>query len=177
MQLTRHPAESNRRSDPGRPISARGTGRYGLAILAVAALGVVIAACGSTPSAKPKGFSLATTTTAPAITTPTVTINGQSVNVPTEEGTTRPIGGAEDTGEQIIYTAKGFLPQTLYAFLQQPVTWTNLSSAPLKLTVEGMPTVTVAPGGTYQWVPNVLQFQYKAANGDWGLVHVGAFSS
>ena len=40
-------------------------------------------------------------------------VNGKSVNVPTEDGT-KPIFSRIDTGQQVIYTSKGFLPPYLF---------------------------------------------------------------
>jgi hypothetical protein len=142
---------------------------------------LIVAGCSSSPSSSSSSASGATvrtnptTTTAQVIQAPTVTINGKTYDVPTDQG--NPITPLNDTGQQIVYTSTGFLPYTLYSSLQTPVVWTNLSPKPLVLTLlhTGVAPVTIPVGGTYSWTPNVLDFGYAAQNGDAGIVNVGAF--
>jgi hypothetical protein len=151
-------------------------------LLALLVVPMIAAACSSSPSSPSSGASptvqSTTSTTAQVISSPTVTIGGKTYTVPSE-GNGIPIKPYSDTGQQIIYTSSGFLPRTLYASLQTPVVWTNLSAKPLVLTLEhvGVAPVTVAVGGTYSWTPNVLAFGYKSSKGYAGFVNVGAFGS
>jgi hypothetical protein len=153
-----------------------------LLLLALLVVPMIAAACSGSPSSPPSGASptvqSTTSTTAQVISSPTVIIEGKTYTVPSEGGGV-PIKPYSDTGQQIIYTSSGFLPRTLYASLQTPIVWTNLSSKPLVLTLEhvGVAPVTVAVGGTYSWTPNVLAFGYKSSKGDAGFVNVGAFGS
>jgi hypothetical protein len=144
-----------------------------------AALAVAASACGGSGPAKSAAAPVASTTsTAPQVTTPTVTINGKSVNVPTEDGT-KPIFSRIDTGQQVIYTTKGFLPAYLFAATGQPIIFTNLTAKPLTISFLGTTSkpVTIARGGSYSFLTDVLQFQYHAANGDHGKAQIGAFNS
>jgi hypothetical protein len=140
-------------------------------------LAVTAAACGG--GGTPPQAAPTTTSTAPQITTPTVTVNGKAVTVPHELGETRPIESAIDTGQDVIYTAKGFLPAFLFAAHGEPITFTNLTSEPLTLELPATEhaNVTIAPGGSWSWVPDVLAFEYVAPNRDHGKAAVGAFDS
>jgi hypothetical protein len=88
-----------------------------------------------------------------------------------------PIVPGVATGQQIILTKTGFLPQTLYSARDTPVVWTNLTAKTVTITVEhvGIAPAKVAPGATFSWVPNVLDFGYRSSTGDSGLVNVDAF--
>jgi len=148
-------------------------------ILALVVLPLLVAACGSSPKTPPpRAVPTTTSTTAPVITSPNVTIGGKTYSVPSEGGGI-PIKSLADTGQQVVYTSSGFLPRTLYSSLQTPVVWTNLSAKPLRLSLEhvGLAPVTIPVGGTYSWTPNVLDFAYESSTGDGGIVNVGAFGS
>lgn len=153
-----------------------------LPFLLLPVLGLCAAACSSgTPSSGSASTPTSTTsTTAQVIASPTVTINGQAVKVPTEDGTT-PIKAYGDTGQQIILTKTGVLPRSLYASLNQPVTWTNLTAKPVTLTFKGTPapmTTVVPPGGSYSWNPvNQLSFTYTSSAAGTGQVYSGIFSN
>lgn len=175
------PDRTGRRTTP-RVKSQRAIHRALAPTVAVAGFGILLSACGGSGSPqahaadKAHAADTTTSTTAPAVTTPTVMVNGQSVTVPTDSGGS--INPLQDTGQQVILTSKGVLPRTLYAALNTPVVFTNLSSRPLTLTIEHVPGVrpqTVAPGGTYSWVPTALAFDYRITGGDWGNVQVGQF--
>jgi hypothetical protein len=151
------------------------------ALVAVAALAGVslLAACGSTPphkAATPP--TVATTSSVPAITTPTVILNGKSVTVPTENPGV-PITPGVATGQEVVFTDKGFLPAVLYAALKTPVTFTNLSSKTVKINLvgTGYPITSLAPGASFSWTPDDLQFEYMATGGFHGKAEVGAFQS
>ena len=103
----------------------------------IATLAVAVSACGGGVPAKSAAAPAApTTSTAPQVTTPTVTVNGRSVNVPTEDGA-KPIFSRIDTGQQVIYTSKGFLPAYLFAATGQPITFTNLTDDPVTVSFVG----------------------------------------
>jgi len=142
------------------------------------ALAASLSACSSSPSNGTGAASAksTTTTTAQVIVSSSVTIDGKSVVVPTEDGKD-PIKPFGDTGQQIILTSTGVLPRSLYSSLHQPVVWTNLTSQPVTLTIEhvGLAPVTVQPGATYSWTPNVLSFGYTSSAGGSGYVYPGAF--
>ena len=150
------------------------------ALLAVAAAAAcLLAACGSTaPHKAATPPTVATTSSVPAITTPTVILNGKSVVVPTENPGV-PITSGVATGQQVILTDKGFLPAVLYASLKTPVTFTNLSSKTAKITLvdTGYPVTSLAPGASFSWTPDDLQFEYQATGGFHGKAEVGAFQS
>jgi hypothetical protein len=155
-------------------------------VLSLPALGLLAAACSSTPSsgsATPTTTSYpkaTTTTTAQVISSATVTIDGRTVKVPTEDGTD-PIKAFGDTGQQVILTSTGVLPRSLYAAQNQPVTWTNLTSSPVTLTLTHVPGVSpqvIQPGGSYSWNPvNTLSFSYASSGGGSGIVYSGVFGS
>lgn len=151
-------------------------------LVPLAGIGVAVAltSCGSSPaqkSASPPKVVRTTTTTGVEVTSSTVTINGQSFQVPTEGGS-QPIHQINDSGQQIILTSSGALPQQLFSNVSTPVTWTNLTDKTLTLTVvaSGRSPQQIPPGGSYTWTPNVLDFGYRASNGDRGGVNVGAFN-
>jgi len=84
-------------------------------------LGVFAAACSSSPSGSSATATTkpVTTTTAQVIVATTVTIDGKTVKVPTEDGTD-PIKSFGDTGQQVILTSTGVLPLSLYASQDKP---------------------------------------------------------
>jgi hypothetical protein len=151
--------------------------------LSLSLLAVATAAC-ATPSSSGQSSGTSTTvqptttTTAQVIATSTVTIDGKTYPVPTENGTD-PIKPFGDTGQQVVYVSSGFLPRTLYSASSTPVVWTNLSPHPLTLSIlhVGLAPVTIPVGGTYSWKPTALQFAYTSQNKDVGIVEVGAFGN
>jgi hypothetical protein len=156
--------------------------RFALVIPMLFAFGSVVAACSSSPSSPSAKATTTTkpttTTTAQVIVSPTLTIDGKTVKVPTEDGTD-PIKSFGDTGQQVLLTSSGVLPLSLYASQNQPVTWTNLTSHPVTLTLVHVPGVApqvIAPGGSYSWNPvNVLSFAYTSSAGGHGAVYSGVF--
>jgi hypothetical protein len=141
---------------------------------------VALASCGSSPAQKSSSPARAvrtTTTTGAEITTPTVTINGHTFQVPTESGS-QPIHQIDDSGQQIVLTSHGVLPQQLFSNVSTPVTWTNLTDKTLTLTLvdTGQPPKQILPGSSFAWTPNVLDFGYTVSNGDKGGVNVGSFN-
>jgi hypothetical protein len=145
------------------------------------ALAVVVSACSSStpPNAAASG-AVSTTTTAPAITSVTVIVNGKSVTVPTEANGI-PIEQHISTGQNVVYTAKGFLPYWLFAASGQPIVFTNLSSKPVTIEVPPTenPAFTIQPGQSYSLTPEpsgIDQFQYRTANDRYyGKAQVGIF--
>jgi hypothetical protein len=157
--------------------------RKALLVFALPLLGLLAAACSSSPSsgsAAPSTPKSTTTTTAQVIASSSVTINGHTVNVPTEDGTD-PIKAFGDTGQQVILTSSGVLPRSLYAGQNQPVTWTNLTSKPVTLTLNHVPGVSpqvIQPGASYSWNPvNTLSFSYTSSAGGTGLIYSGVFGN
>ena len=153
-----------------------------LLFVASVGLALTVAACGTSTASTPtaaKGTAPpppVTTTTAQVITTPTVTIGGKTYPVPTD-GDSATITPYSDSGQQIVLTASGALPRTLYTALKTPIVFTNLTAHPLTLTIEhvGIPPATIASGETFSYTPTVLAFGYKASNGASGIVNVDAF--
>jgi hypothetical protein len=161
--------------------------RKSLLLLILPLLAVFAAACSSSPSAGSDASSTSkstpkstTTTTAQVIASSTVTINGQAVKVPTEDGTD-PIKAFGDTGQQVILTSSGVLPRSLYAGQNQPVTWTNLTSKPVTLTLNHVPGVSpqvIQPGASYSWNPvSTLSFTYTSSAGGTGFIYSGVFGN
>ncbi len=149
------------------------------AVGVMAALGA--AACGSSATATPSTSRSTTTTSIPpaALKGPTVTIDGKAYPVPTEFGTT-PIDPTSDTGQQIIITSKGFLPYHLFADLNTPIVWTNLSSKPVRISFEysAVRSPEIPPGGTFTYSSkDVYSFVYRSSTGYRGSVDIGAFQS
>src|SRR5580704_3365096 len=144
MRLTKHPLTTHPRG--------RAHAWFRIASLPLAGtLGALaLASCGSSPaqkSASPPEAVRTTTTTGAEITTPTVTINGHTFQVPTESGS-QPIHQIDDSGQQIILTSNGVLPQQLFSAVSTPVTWTNLTGKTLTLTLAdtGQTPKQILPG-------------------------------
>ena len=155
--------------------------RNALLVLVLLMLGLLAAACSSSPSSGPTAAPpKSTTTTAQVISSPTVTIGGQTVKVPTEDGTD-PIKPFGDTGQQVILSSTGVLPRSLYAALNVPVTWTNLTAHPVTLKLNHVPGVSpqvIQPGSSYSWNPvNQLSFTYTSSAGGTGFVYSGVFGN
>jgi hypothetical protein len=158
--------------------------RTGAVVLAaLGGLSLVASACSNSPS--PAAAPTTTTSTAlpasplaPEVTTPTVTIDGHSYQVPTSDG--HPIDPSVDNSGQIILTDKGFLPYRQLVNLNQPVTWTNLSSRPVTISfphVPGSKSHALAVGGTFTYSsPTLISFEYVSSSGHHGIVSIGAFA-
>jgi hypothetical protein len=148
-------------------------------VLILAAFGLCLAACGgSSPKAAPHPATT-TTTTAPQITSSTITLGGTEYPVPTEGGS-RPIPSGNATGQQVILTAKGFLPRELFAPSHKPVVFTNLTDHTVTLTFEVTsqgPPATLAPGQSTSFVPRATQFTYQSSTHYGGIVVVGALTT
>jgi hypothetical protein len=166
------------------PIHQRPRSRRLLARLVLAGtlgtLALLAAACGGSGTPAAQGPTTTTSTTAPPINTATVTINGQTVSVP-QEGAGTSANGRIATGQNVIWTAKGFLPAWLFANAGQPIVFTNLSNRSVTISVIplGIPPFTVAAGKSYSLMPTpgVDQFQYSTDHGHyWGKAQVGVFS-
>ena len=153
-------------------------------LLALCGLCLVASACSNSPSpaASPTTTTLSVTPTsaapAPELTTPTVTIDGHTYQVPTSDG--HPVNSAVDNSGQIILTDKGFLPYRQLANLNQTITWTNLSSKPVTISFLHMPgsaSHTLPVGGTFTYSSPTLQnFEYVSSSGHYGIVSIGAFA-
>jgi len=145
---------------------------------ALAGLALAAAACGGGGSPSAQQPAATTSTTAPPINAATVTINGQTVAVP-REANNLPANGRVATGQNVIWTAQGFLPAWLFAAVGQPIVFTNLSSQPV--TIKCVPldvSFAVAPGKSYSLTPTagIDQFQYSADSGHYfGKAQVGIF--
>jgi hypothetical protein len=162
-------------------VGRRPGGRAGLALgLGLAA--AVLAGCSASPSSTDHPsttFSVtARSVPTPAITTPTVTIAGHTYPTPTEVA-----GEAIDplvaTGDQIVLTDKGFVPYRLFAQLNETITWTNLSSHPVRVTFLHLPVRSgvIPVGGTFTYASKTLiNFLYVSSSGYHGAVAIGAFT-
>ena len=149
-----------------------------LTLLALGGLSLVASACSNSPS--PAAAPTTTTTTTaptPELTTPTVTIDGHTYPVPTSNG--RAIDSEVDSSGQIILTDQGFLPYQENVNLNQPITWTNLSSHPVTISFLHMPGSASHPlpvGGSFTYSSPTLQnFVYVSSSGHRGVVSIGAF--
>ena len=126
-------------------------------VLASAAL--LLGACSSTSSAPTTTSTTfpiphAKEPAAPQVTTTTIVINGVTVTVPREEyNPGRPINPMQDTGQQIIITSQGVLPQALLTPSPTTITWTNLTAKPVTVSYSkfGAPGTSgpIAPGGHF----------------------------
>jgi hypothetical protein len=161
------------------PRARLGRARF-LIVGSLAGLAILATACGGAGTPSAQGPTTTTSTTAPPINTATVTINGQVVAVP-HEGAGTSANGRIATGQNVIWTAKGFLPAWLFANAGQPIVFTNLSDQPVTISTIplGIAPFTVAPGKSYSLMPTagVDQFQYSTDHGHyWGKAQVGIFS-
>jgi hypothetical protein len=153
--------------------------RRALSILAaLVVVASISAACSSSKSSSPP-----TTTKlvfAPAIAGTTIVINGKTVVVPREEYTPGlPIEGQSAEGGQIIISKKGLLPMHLYGPTPITVTWTNLTSRPVALTIvaSGKTSPEISPGRSWSMVfpkaGTIAGFSYLTTNGYRGEVSLG----
>jgi len=148
--------------------------------LGVAALLVTLAGCSSGPStsSSPPPSSTTTSVLTPPIISKSIVIGGHTYAVPSEDGI-HEIDPSVATGGQIIITNKGFLPYRLLVQLKQKITWTNLSSHPVRITFLHLPTKSglIPVGGTFSYSSRTLiNFEYVSNTGFHGLVSIGAFT-
>ncbi len=146
---------------------------------ALVGVALLAAACGGGGSSSPnKAAAKGATTTAPPLKSATVIVNGKSVTVPTEANGMAVEQGIS-TGQNIVFTAKGFLPGWLFAAKGEPITFTNLSSRPVTITCPPMliPAFTIQPGEahTITPTPGIDQFEYVTPQGFHGKAQVGVF--
>ena len=141
------------------------------------------AACSGNSSSSSSTSKATTPTTAyvapPQVVTPTTIINGVSVNVPTDAAG-KPILPARDNGRQIILTKKGILPQDLEACVSAPMTWTNLTTKPVRIWTDQVPppfkSQTIAAGSSFTFTPPTgiaTSFLYHTSLGFDGAVEIG----
>lgn len=166
-------------------------------VLALVLAALSLAGCGASVSSSPVGRSersgpsaqrststtvqLPPIRTAPEITTPTTTVDGLGYTVPTENPG-QPVGSGTATGGQIIVTDRGVLPQHLFAALGQTITWTNLSSKPVRIRILYSDPVVesrdLAVGGTFTYSsPTLYNFVFVTSNGMRGQVSIGVFQA
>ncbi len=154
-----------------------------LAGVLLAVGGLLAAACSTSPSAAPpttagtvSGGSTTTSVPPPPLQSTTVTVGGRQLAVPTENGA--PISPLVGTGDQIVLTAKGFMPYQLFADLNAKIVFTNLTSQTVRITFEHS-TVTsplLKPGDTFSYSSSTLySFVYRSSTGFHGTVAIGAF--
>jgi hypothetical protein len=147
-------------------------------LLALSGLSLVASACSNSPSPAAAPTTTTSSTPTPEVTTPTVTIDGHTYQVPMSDG--HPIDAAVDNSGQIILTDQGFLPYRQLVNLNQPVTWTNLSSRPVTISFLHMPgstSHTLPVGGSFTYSSPTLQnFEYVSSSGHHGIVSIGAFT-
>jgi hypothetical protein len=148
-------------------------------VLAALPLTLALAGCSSSPT---KGATEPTSTTTsvltPALTSKAITIDGHSYAVPSEDGV-HAIDPSVATGGQIVLTDKGFLPYRLFVQLKQVVTFTNLSSHPVRITFLHLPVKSgvIPVGGTFTYSsPTLLNFEYVSSSGYHGVMAIGAFA-
>lgn len=162
-----------------RPFGPRHRAAAGAAAVLIA-VSVLASACGgggneAATKSTPKD-STTTSVLPPEITTPTVTIDGNTYNVPTEHG--GPIPNSVAEGQQIILTKKGFLPFRLFAELNQVITWTNLTAKTVVIRFEysTVKSAPIPPGGTFTYSSSSsYTFNYVSSSGFRGIVAIGAF--
>ena len=106
-----------------------------------------------------------------------MTINGHTYPVPTEDGV-HAIDPSLASGGEIVLTDKGFLPYHLLANLNEKITWTNLSSHPVRITLLHLPVKSglIPVGGTFTYSsPTLVSFIYVSSSGYHGVVGIGLF--
>ena len=151
-----------------------------LALGAVVTVALLLSSCasGSPPAASAAKSTTTTSVLTPAVISRTIVIHGHSYPVPSEDGV-HAIDPSTDTGGQIILTNKGFLPYRLFADLKQKVTWTNLSSHPVRITFLHQPVKSklIPVGGTFSYSsPTLINFEYVSSSGFHGIVSIGSFT-
>jgi hypothetical protein len=166
------------RPRPSTSVRARLLAPIGLVML----LALIVSSCSSSASPGKSATSAKSTTTTsvltPAILSRNLTINGHTYPVPSEDGV-HAIDPSVATGGQIVLTNKGFLPYRLFVQLKQVITWTNLSSHPVRLTFLHLPikSTMLAVGGTFTYSsPTLINFEYTSSSGYHGIVSIGSFT-
>lgn len=149
---------------------------------ALMVVGVGAASCSSsTKTAASTSTEPSTTTSIPATPIPpgTVTINGQSVTVPTNVPN-QAIPSSTGTGQNVIITDKGMLPHQLFVNSTKPIVFTNLTNKPVSLRpVYGtyFNSGPIQPGGTYTFTPSfTVNIPYVSSTHFKALLTIGAFS-
>lgn len=148
----------------------------------VACGAMFLAGCSTTSETTPTTFVQPVAHQKPAkpFTATSVTINGKSVAVPREEyNPTRPIDPNTDEGQQVIIAPDGVLPLQLYVPSPCTITWTNLTTKPVKILFSyqgaGQKSPWIAPGGKYSFVVHGgSSIPYVTSNRYTGLVAVDA---
>jgi hypothetical protein len=147
--------------------------------VALPLVALVLAGCSNGPAKEAATASTTTTSVlTPAITAKSISIDGHTYAVPSEDGI-HAIDPSVATGGQIILTDKGFLPYRLFVQLKQVVTWTNLSSHPVRITFLHLPNKSrlIPVGGTFTYSsPTLINFEYVSSSDYHGLVSIGAFA-
>jgi hypothetical protein len=148
---------------------------------AVAALALVATLAGCSSQATPAASSASSTTTSvltPAVISRNLVVDGHSYPVPSEDGV-HAIDPSVATGGEIVLTNNGFLPYRLFAQLKQKITWTNLSSHPVRITLLHLPEKSglIPVGGTFTYSSaTLINFAYTSSSGYHGVVAIGAFT-
>lgn len=158
----------------------RAPARIRTLVPAVAAAALMcLAGCSSAgPSTAARHSVTTTSVLTPAVVSRNLVIDGRSYPVPSEDGV-HAIDPSVATGGQIVLTNKGFLPYRLFAQLNQKITWTNLSSHPVRITFLHLPQKSglIPVGGTYTFSsPHLINFIYTSSSGFHGVVAIGAFT-
>lgn len=144
---------------------------------ALALTALTLSGCSNSPAKRADPPTTTTSVPTPALITRTVTINGHTYPVPSEDGV-HSIDPYEATGGQIVLTNKGFLPYHLIVQLSQKITWTNLSSHPERITLLHLPHEShlVPVGGTFTYSsPTLINFVYQSSSRYRGAVSIGEF--
>jgi hypothetical protein len=120
-------------------------------------------------------------TTPTTLTTPTTNPYGQGHVIPPSptptttprEHPTVPVPPYVGDGEQILIEPHGFWPQTMYADLDLPLTWTNETGHPQKVIFDHIPVTSpvIPPHGQFKWQPEFGgSYTYRSASGFNALV-------
>ncbi len=135
--------------------------RHRVLIPIVTVAGLVMTACGGTPTPHGQaGGGAGTTTTSTAPNSPYPGVDpGHVVAAPPGTTTTPtedakyPIYQGFNTGQQALITAHGFWPAQLNAITDQAVVWTNVSGVPQQVVIsqERVRSATIPPGAQFVW--------------------------
>lgn len=133
-----------------------GTKKARLASFGALVLALALASCSSTSD--PLGSTSTTEATVTTTTTPYVPryvhVDGHRVLLPTEQGHS-PIGPDSGIGQNVIITASGFEPATLYSFSDEPIVFTNLTDVTQIVYFHDFPnlkrTKPIAPGAAWSF--------------------------
>jgi hypothetical protein len=127
------------------------------------------------------GGTPTTTATSSGPTTPTTNPYGQGHVVPASptptttprEHPTVPVPPAVGDGEQILIEPNGFWPETMYADLDLPLTWTNETGHPQRVIFDHIPVTSpvIPPHAQFKWQPEFGgSYTYRSASGFNALV-------